>query len=418
MNMVCRTTQMMWSGWWTKWASMACDWLEVWQKVWQGFFLDGWWWLLTSQLGCSKEDWQLRKLHQCLLLGWAPERHRKGDSHLCRFWHWLVQKLVAGYSFLVHVPQSSSVLFFLRHRELPQLLAWLQDRLLPDELLQNRCCMQATKPYKSPKTNQMYEAGPRRVPTLILQDSEDQMKSDGRWREVEAQGTIDRSWWPSRSYHCLLRWAAGGDISADINSIITEAYAAWFAVWEWWSSRDMSHAMNLALLHLFAGFSLPHFCFCWALSAHCFVVAVAMQDRGNCRCSRFAGTSFTSRMLGLSRYERGQVSQVSQVSQVIPEWSPGPGILSEVGNFAGPHRDDQERTHWGSLCRWISWVWQLWGLLMAFADGTVLGVLGIAWRTVTVRLWCVVSSPLILGFVPLSVGALLGLWVILSLWQN
>ena len=187
----------------------------------RGSFLDGWWWLLTSQLGCSKEDWQLRKLHQCLLLGWAPERHRKGDSHLCRFWHWLVQKLVAGYSFLVHVPQSSSVLFFLRHRELPQLLAWLQDRLLPDELLQNRCCMQATKPYKSPKTNQMYEACPRRVPTLILQDSEDQMKSDGRWREVEAQGTIDRSWWPSRSYHCLLRWAAGGDISADINSIIT-----------------------------------------------------------------------------------------------------------------------------------------------------------------------------------------------------
>ena len=27
---------------------------------------------------------------------------------------------------------------------------------------------------------------------------------------------------------------------------------------------------------------------------------------------------------------------------------------------------------------------------------------------VTVRLWCVVSSPLILGFVPLSVDALLG----------
>ena len=46
---------------------------------------------------------------------------------------------------------------------------------------------------------------------------------------------------------------------------------------------------------------------------------------------------------------------------------------------------------------------------MAFADGTVLGVLGSAWRTVTFRLWCVVSSPLILGFVPLSVGALLGL---------
>lgn len=49
----------------------------------------------------------------------------------------------------------------------------------------------------------------------------------------------------------------------------------------------------------------------------------------------------------------------------LPEPRSRPGCwaypdMSEVGNFAGPHRDDQERTHWG--------------------------------------LWCVVSSPLILGF--------------------
>ena len=55
---------------------------------------------------------------------------------------------------------------------------------------------------------------------------------------------------------------------------------------------------------------------------------------------------------------------------------------------------------YGDLSRWLS--------------GLVLGVLGIARCTVTGRLWCVVSSPLILGFVPRSVGALLGLSVILS----
>lgn len=272
MNMVCRTTQMMWSGWWTKWASMACDWLEVWQKVWQGFFLDGWWWLLT-QLGCSKEDWQLRKLHQCLLLGWSPERHRKGDSHLCRFWHWLVQKLVAGYSFLVHVPQSSSVLFFLRHRELPQLLAWLQDRLLPDELLQNRCCMQATKPYKSPKTNRMYEAGPRRVPTLILQDSEDQMKSDGRWREVEAQGAIDRSWWAGHTIVCCAEQQVGTSARTSIPSS-----PKLMQLDLQFENDDPQEICHMLWIWPFCIFSLAssHFrisvCFCRALFAHCFVV--------------------------------------------------------------------------------------------------------------------------------------------------
>ena len=57
-------------------------------------------------------------------------------------------------------------------------------------------------------------------------------------------------------------------------------------------------------------------------------------------------------MLGLSGYERGQAVGLTSIDILCT--APKPGILSdlsEVGNFApGPHRDDQERTHWGSLC--------------------------------------------------------------------
>lgn len=88
----------------------------------------------------------------------------------------------------------------------------------------------------------------------------------------------------------------------------------------------------------------------------------------------------------------------------------------QVGNFAaGPYRDDQERTHWGFLVffniehHWTDLLWRFkrcrrcWQVAQCYLLAFVNCLYLLPTAGIHLRLWSIVSSPLILGFVPVSV---------------